>query len=218
MNDDQPRDIVGRFDEKAYSQPEVTLPSEMPEGTFLFPPATWPGGVEQYISFWMNAPVSDETLSNLGSAYAANRDAWEEGKLVEWAGWWGNSPDARRLAANMKTKPEDIAAARTAARDEFIAAMEANRPHRIPMAITRDVARAAQVISNLNRLKPDIDTQPARDTPLVTTVTGETLSAQEIWDRYRLAEIMPDALMGSYSLERKLDSLREEISQLRHGV
>lgn len=219
MTEQQPRENNGRYDEKTHSAPEVELHDSAgePEGSFLFPPSEWPGGVSQYVEFWKAAPIDDDTLSNLANAYGANRDEWEREELTAWAEDFGNSSEAVRFMAKMGRTPADYQSFYQTARAEKVRDMERQRPRRIPMTSMRAVARAGQMQSNWYRFD-EAERAEIAHSPIHRAGDGDTLRVKDLWHGYRLNEILPDGLFSQYAMERKLDDLREEIARMRHSV
>lgn len=202
IHDSQPREAGGQYGHKNHTYPEVIL-AENVDGSFLFPPNEWPGGVDQYIEFWKTQPISDDALTNFASCYAAEWDEWAEPLIKEHLEAWGNS-EAGRQARNTSSSGEQLRDIRLAERDRYESVLESTRPSRIPTGVVRHVARAAQMMHNAPHLRSDEERGRVGATPMYVNQAGQAWTAEQLWDNYRLAEIMPDAF---YSRENAL--LRE---------
>lgn len=207
--DSQPREVDGQYGAKHHSPPEVYLAEEV-DGSFLYPPSEWPGGAHQYLEFWRTQPISDEALTNFASSYAAEWDDWAHPLIREHLELWGNSEEARQIR-NSTTSADAIRQSRLAEADKFEAQLEATRPKRIPTGIVRKVARAAQIIHNNVHLRDQADRDAVGKEVVHTSQSGENWTAEMVWDRYRLGDIMPDAF---YSRENAvLRELRAAMSR-----
>lgn len=173
----------------------MTDQSSAADGTFLFPPVHWPGGVEQYVSFFMTTPVSDRVLSNLSNAYAARRDNWAGGILASWDLRFDNSPEALRFRIRRRTD-EEIAEWRATKRVEEIERLAEILPRRIKASIVRPLARAAQMYSNSQGFT-EAETAVIDASEVYRSGTGKSWTVEAIWNRWNLGEIMPDALTDS---------------------
>jgi len=198
---DQPREQNGQYGFKNQSYPEVAPLAEEVDGSFLFPPNEWPGGVQQYLEFWRTQPISDDALTNFVSAYAADWDEWAEPIVQDHLHMWGNSREGYELTKRTTTADE-LRKARLAEMDRFIAELEHTRPRRIKSGLARHVARAAQIVQNSSSLRTDEDREVAGKAVMYHNADGEPWTAGELWDRYHLREIMPDAF---YARENKLE-------------
>jgi len=211
MSDEQPRADNGQWGCKPPNQtPEIHL-AETVHGSFLFPPSQWPGGADEYISFWMTQPISDEALTTFVSSYAADWDDWAIPLIQDHMQMWGNSTEALRLLYKGIPRTEALAI-RQAESDRFEAELENVRPSRIPTALARPVARAAQLVQNLDTLPDLSDRERARNASVHTSADGREWSAQYIWDVYQLHGIMPDAFYArENAVYRKLSALKNSL-------
>lgn len=217
MNPQQPREANGRFDETPNSSPEVQLKDPSGDvGTFLFPPTEWPGGQEQYVAFWRNAEVSDETLSGIVAAYNAERDAWQRAKMARWARDFGNSDKALLFKTNMERikRGDSFADFYDENRTEYLDELDKEYPERMPLWLARPAARAAQMHLNLETLHPNLR-QGAVDSVIHVLPNGQEVTASALWKRWKLGRIFPDALVGQAGVERKLSELISEIGWMR---
>jgi len=210
MQETQPREVNGRYGHKVHSAPEVPLAEEV-DGSFLFPPNEWPGGADQYLSFWRSTPISDEALTNFVSAYAADWDEWAAPLVAEHLAQWGNSEEALRIR-RATTGSAPLLEARNKVADEYEARLEATRPRRIDNSLARHVARAAQIIHNRYFLRSEEDRDAVGRAVMYYNQDGEPWTAWELWDSYQLEELMPDAF---YSRENKL---QRELRELRGAI
>lgn len=207
MTDQQPRDPVGRYAEYERTQPEVSLPnpSQPLEGSFLFPPLHWPGGVTQYIDFWQRVPIADETLANLANAYAYATDEYVAEHMAQFARWLDNSPEALAFLATKPSRSQ-IETWRNGKLKERQEEVERKRSTRMRADVVRYVARAAQMHSNYSRL-PAEDQRRVDDTVVYTTHEGTTWTVGQLWTYWRLEDMMPDALVDP-NFGSKTDSFR----------
>lgn len=212
MNEPQPREDNGRYGQKTHSPPEVPLAEEV-HGSFLFPPDSW-NGVDDYLTFWKTQPISDDALTNFVSAYAADWDEWAVPLIREHLHDWGNGEgglQARREAGDDKDKLWRL---REAEADAFEARLELTRPRRIKSGLVRHVARAAQIIQNRSSLRTEEDQAEAGRAVMYYNADNEPWTAAELWDRYRLSDIMPDAFYSRENkLQRELRELRRTLTQ-----
>lgn len=207
----QPREHNGQYGHKNHSAPEVPLAEEV-DGSFLFPPHSWPGGASQYLQFWRTQPISDEALTNLASAYAAQWDAWADPQVDEHLHIWGNSEEARQILNRHRGDANAIWDYRNAEQARFYAELEATRPRRIPASTVRYVARAAQIVSN-QHLLPEPERAQVREAEMYRNTAGEPWTAQELWDSYELATIMPDAFYSrNNAVEKQMRDLRAQLA------
>ena len=208
MHDTQPRVTNGQYGHKDHSSPEVHLAEEV-DGSFLFPPSEWPGGAPQYLQFWRGQPISDDALTNFASAYAADWDEWSESLIREHLEVWGNSEEARIARAQTTTR-EELQAIRNAEHDRYQQQLEMTRPRRIQTGLVRHVARAAQIVYNADRLDSAEAEAAVKASVVYTNGDGHDWTAESIWDRYRLHEVMPDAFYArENALLRKIRSLQQ---------
>jgi hypothetical protein len=209
--DSQPRDAIGQYGPKRHSDPEVPLAEEV-DGSFLFPPSEWPGGAAEYVRFWKSQPISDEALTNFASAYAAAWDTWAEPQIDAYLHNWGNSEESRVLRNTPGVTKDQLWDARDAAQRAFTEHLTSQRPRRIASGVVRHVARAAQIVHNADRLPTDDDRTTALITPMYANREGDVWTAAELWESFRLADIMPDAF---YSRE---NALQKELRDLRDSI
>lgn len=211
-NDEQPRDNIGKYGFKPQSTPEVEL-AETVDGSFLFPPSNWPGGAAQYLDFWRTQPISDEALTNFASAYAAERDDWQRSEaapaIAKIMETWGNSFEALEA----KKKGLDVLQqARDAYGASVAAKWDAGYPPRIPNSVVRHVARAAQMMDNLDRLDDPAEREQVRSAVVYMNQDNLPLTVQELWNRWRLGAIMPDAFYARENeVSRKLRELTDRL-------
>lgn len=186
--------------------------AEEVDGSFLFPPNSWPGGAQQYLHFWKTQPISDEALTNFASAYAAQWDAWADPQVDEHLHIWGNSEQARQILNAHRGDEATLWRYRDAEQARFYSELENVRLRRVPASTVRFVARAAQIMDNLDSLPPEERAQ-VENAAMYTTNRGYEWSARGLWDGYQLASIMPDAFYSrNNAVEKQMRVLRAQLA------
>ena len=204
----------GQWAEKVLSLPEVPLDGTT--GSFLFPPINYgPDGYNDYVKFWESAPVSDRALSNLISAYRANREAWIGTSLDSWARKFDNGVETGEWIRKTKPNSDQIRDRHDSARLVELRRLEAERPTAAISAMTaRSIAMAGQMHRCSGSLSPDdqerVDAHPVR---MARNPDSEPWTVKEIWEDYRLAEIIRKALVDQdLAVADELHELRKHLN------
>lgn len=182
----------GQFATKAHTPPEETL-AENASGSFLFPPESF-DNFDEYVRFFMEAPISDRVLSNAGHAYIA----WRKRSILKHI-----HARSEQQSGDINSRVYKASRRGTEAYNKVLAEeqakwrAEAEALHpikKLPYSGSRTILRSHQIVK-LRGILPDEDDQRALDYPM--SLLNEELTAADIFDRYHAGEWASDALTES---------------------